>query len=296
MKKKMIVGLLGISLVSMPLTAFADDVMLISANDEVATKIEANQVENYVFTTGQITDIYTDSYGMQVTVKTNDGGELVLNCGENTIIADATTGAPLDLNDRINDEVLIYHDIMMTMSIPAQTPAIAILGNVTEKSNLTYAVVEEVVAGKDGAVTVVTDNGSKYITIASNTRVTPFVTRNIVTASDITVGSQLLLGYDVITLSEPAMANAERVILLSQGEEADVAVEMMPLRSAAESMGYAVEWNNGKIVLTKDDVTVKLEIGNETAERNGQPLDLLQAPELRGNISYVPADLLDLLK
>ena len=71
---------------------------------------------------------------------------------------------------------------------------------------------------------------------------------------------------------------------------------MMPLRAAAEKMGYKVEWNNGVITLTKGEVNVKLTIGKETAERNAQALDLFQAPELRDNVTYVPSDLLDMLK
>lgn len=41
---------------------------------------------------------------------------------------------------------------------------------------------------------------------------------------------------------------------------------MMPLRAAAEKMGYKVEWNNGVITLTKGQVNVKLTIGKEAAE------------------------------
>lgn len=294
MKKELIVGLLGLSLVSMPLTALAnDEIMVISANDDAA-QLEDKMMADYIYDYGKITDVTQDIYGMQVSVKTADG-TIVLNCGEDTWIADATTGLPLNLNDRINDNVLIYHSSMMTFSLPPQSPAVAILGNVTEKSNLSYAVVEKVIRDKDG-ITVVTDNGGRYITIAQNIKIKSFVTKNIVTADDITVGSEMLLGYDMITLSEPGLATADKAILLSQGEEAQAAVEMKPLRAAAEKMGYNVEWNKGMITLSKGGVKVTMTIGKETAERNGQKLDLFQAPELRDNVTYVPSDLLDMLK
>lgn len=61
--------------------------------------------------------------------------------------------------------------------------------------------------------------GSRNITVNQNTRVVPFVTKNIVSMSDITVGSEVLLSYDVITLSDPGLATADKVVLLSQGEE-----------------------------------------------------------------------------
>ena len=296
MKKELIVGLLGISLAAMPLTAFAnDEVMVISANDTAAT-IQENIATQYMYNYGKIIDITKDAYGMQVAVKTADG-EIVLNCGADTWIVDANTGLPMDLSERTTADVLIYYGPMMTMSLPPQSPAVAILGNVTAKSKLTYAVVEDIIQGKDG-IMLVTDNGSRNITVNQNTRVVPFVTKNIVSMSDITVGSEVLLSYDVITLSDPGLATADKVVLLSQGEDTAPKgeVEMMPLRAAAEKMGYKVEWNNGVITLTKGGVNVKLTIGKEAAERNAQALDLFQAPELRDNVTYVPSDLLDMLK
>ena len=52
MKKELIVGLLGISLAAMPLTAFAnDEVMVISANDTAAT-IQENIATQYMYNYG----------------------------------------------------------------------------------------------------------------------------------------------------------------------------------------------------------------------------------------------------
>ena len=302
MKKKLLVGVLGLSLAAMPTCAFAGEAMLISAqpiNAVISAPIMPAVEQAY----GQISEIKELENGrMQVWVETADG-TFVFNCSEETWIADSE-GLPMDLNDRVNDNVLVYHVPIMTMSIPPQSPATAIIGNVTDESQMFYAVAEEVKHNEDGTVTVVTNAGSRQVTLNEDTVVVPFKTKNIVRAEDITVGSELLLSYQVMTASLPAYATAEKAVVLSINNAEDIennkgveATEeiMLPLRSNAEALGYSVEFANGKIVLTKDEKTVSIALDSTEAEINSEKIQLTQAPQLKDGLTYVAKDFVELL-
>ena len=304
MKKKLLVGVLGLSLAAMPTYAFASEAMPISAQPINAVISAPATLPAFEQAYGQISEIKNLENGrMQVFVETANG-TVVYNCSEETWIADAD-GLPMDLNDRINDNVMVFQRPIMTMSIPPQSPAVAIIGNVTDDTHMYYAVAEEVIHNEDGTVTVVTNDGSRHITLNEDTVVLPFKTKNIVRAEDITVGSELLLSYQVMTASMPAYANAEKVVVLEINHE-ETAVEeknieqdeeqvMMPLRSNAEALGYSVEFAKGKIVLTKDEKTVSIALGSTVADKDGEKIQLAQAPELKDGLTYVSKDLVELL-
>ena len=302
MKKKLLVGVLGLSLAAMPTCAFAGEAIVIAekpTNAVVSAPIMPAIEQVY----GQISEIKELEDGnMQVWVETANG-TLVFNCSEETWIADSE-GLPMDLKTRINDNVLVYHVPIMTMSIPPQSPANAIIGNVTDESQMFYAVAEEVKHNEDGTVTVVTNAGSRQVTLNEDTVVVPFKTKNIVRAEDITVGSELLLSYQVMTASLPAYATAEKAVVLSINNAEDIednkgveATEeiMLPLRSNAEALGYSVEFANGKIVLTKDEKTVSIALDSTEAEINSEKIQLTQAPQLKDGLTYVAKDFVELL-
>ena len=302
MKKKLLVGVLGLSLAAMPTCAFAGEAIVIAekpTNAVVSAPIMPAIEQVY----GQISEIKELEDGnMQVWVETANG-TLVFNCSEETWIADSE-GLPMDLKTRINDNVLVYHVPIMTMSIPPQSPANAIIGNVTDESQMFYAVAEEVKHNEDGTVTVVTNAGSRQVTLNEDTVVVPFKTKNIVRAEDITVGSELLLSYQVMTASLPAYATAEKAVVLSINNAEDIednkgveATEevMLPLRTNAEALGYNVEFANGKIVLTKDEKTVSIALDSTEADINGEKIQLTQSPQLKDGLTYVAKDFVELL-
>ena len=303
MKKKLLVGVLGLSLAAMPTCAFASEAIVIAENP-INAVVSAPIMPAIEQVYGQISEIKELEDGnMQVWVETANG-TFVFNCSEETWIADSE-GLPMDLQTRINDNVLVSHVPIMTMSIPPQSPANAIIGNVTDESQMFYAVAEEVRHNEDGTVTVVTNDGSRYVTLNEDTVVVPFKTKNIVRAEDITVGSELLLSYQVMTASLPAYATAEKVVVLSinnaEGVEENRGVEvstekiMMPLRSNAEALGYSVDFANGKIALAKEEKIVSITLDSTEADINGEKIQLTQAPQLKDGLTYVSKDLIELL-
>lgn len=301
MKKKILVGVLGLSLAAMPTCAFAGE-MPVSVQPINAVISAPTTLPAFEQVYGQISEIKELENGrMQVFVETANG-TVIFNCSEETWIADSE-GLPMDLNERSNDNVWVFSSPIMTMSIPPQSPALAIIGNVTDASQMFYAVVEEVMNNGNGTITVVTNDGSRHITLNEDTVVVPFKTKNIVRAEDITAGSELLLSYQVMTASLPAYATAEKAVVLAINHDEVIAEEnvqdeeqvIMPLRSNAEALGYSVEFANGKIALLKDEKTVSIALDSTEADINGEKIQLTQAPQLKDGLTYVAKDFVELL-
>lgn len=301
MKKKILVGVLGLSLAAMPTCAFAGE-MPVSVQPINAVISAPTTLPAFEQVYGQISEIINlDNGDMQVFVETANG-TVIFNCSEETRIADSE-GLPMDLNERSNDNVWVFSSPIMTMSIPPQSPALAIIGNVTDASQMFYAVVEEVMNNGNGTITVVTNDGSRHITLNEDTVVVPFKTKNIVRAEDITAGSELLLSYQVMTASLPAYATAEKAVVLAINHDEVIAEEnvqdeeqvIMPLRSNAEALGYSVEFANGKIALLKDEKTVSIALDSTEADINGEKIQLTQAPQLKDGLTYVAKDFVELL-
>ncbi len=312
MKKILALVLALVALTSM--TAFAnEEVMLISENpaaEEVATMAEPTYLSTY----GNIAEVAED----YVVVNTMDGEEIQFNTSELTQVIDANTVLPLDLKARETDMVMVTYSSAMTMSIPPQSYAFAIIGNIkSEMGNPIYTIVEEVKKAEDGIV-IVTEGGSKEITVPANAEVSPYLTRNIVTLADVKAGSNVLLWYDMMTMSIPAFATSEKVVVLPgnvldilgleddglyvNGVEITLAedevvydnngVEMLPLRTVAETLGFKVEWVNEtqSIIVSKDAFTATIRIGTVEGGINKMRLVLETAPILYGGCkTYVPA-------
>lgn len=174
---------------------------------------------------------------------------------------DTQTAAAANLSAlKAGESVYVYHDEAVTMSLPAQTTAYAVLTNLTDKhAPASLLTAEAVQKNDDGSVTVTCEGGSLNLTIAKDATVQPFMTRNIVTVDDIHVGTRFFAWFDAVAESYPAQAAADRVVIpgqedsrflvfkqdgdeLTEGRVAD-GVAMVPVRKVAETLGYKVSWD-----------------------------------------------------
>ena len=312
---KRVLSLILAIIATTTMTAFAnEDIMLISEDDVMLISEEAAAPEAmYLSTYGEITEA-ADDY---VVVKTLDGEEIQFNTSDLTAVIDANTVLPLDLKNRETDMVMVTYSNAMTMSIPPQAYAFAIVGNIkSEMGNPIFTIVEDVKTSEDGIV-IVTEGGMKEITVPSNAQVSPYMTRNIVTLADIKAGSNVLLWYDMMTMSIPALAASEKVVVMPgnvldilgleeglkvNGVEITLAedeivydnngVEMLPLRTVAEQLGFKVEWVNEtqSIIVSKDAFSATIRIGTVEGGINKMRLVLETAPILYNDCkTYVPA-------
>ncbi len=251
-----------------------------------------------------------------LTVKTADGDELVLHT-ENAIVMDTQTAAAADLSAlKAGESVYVYHDEAVTMSLPAQTTAYAVLTNLTDKhAPASLLTAEAVQKNDDGSVTVTCQSGALHLTIAKDASVQPFMTRNIVTVDDIHVGTRFLAWFDVAAASYPAQAAADRVVIpgqedsrflvfkqdgseLTEGRVAD-GVAMVPVRKVAETLGYKVSWDGktNTVILKKGETPINIQLGKDRYhagnDRTGGVSLGAASYEVDGT-SWVPAELFQL--
>jgi hypothetical protein len=174
-------------------------------NNVCDTKAYQTQaVQDVLFTTGEILEVNDN-----VLVIKGDGHHnlVVAVITDNTYLLDGKNGKVKKLSSfKVGKEVTVYYSPKMTRSIPPQTEAYAVvLGDNSEKIGKFFKV-EEVILSEDGAyVTVVNTNESLVATIDKKAN------KNF---AEIKAGDELLMWYDMMTMSLPARTNAKKVVVL----------------------------------------------------------------------------------
>ena len=229
---------------------------------------------------------------------------VILNLEARPYVVDCVTGAPVPLADRLDDMVIAYYGPVETRSFPPRSNPILIIVNIPQDyTPPRYGRVEEL-EKTDGSVKVTVEGGSMIVTIERDAPIFPYLTRNIVTIDNIAVGSDLLMWYPFVAMSYPGQATAQKTVLLGQTGvyeetadnpagirlfdecfEAD-GVTMVPLRLAAEALGFTVSW---------DDKTKTASVENENGRHSvsiGQDVyayfSLEAAPVIVDGSTYVP--------
>ena len=206
--KKILAILLAVTLLlSLSAVAFAEDLLI------------APKPAEYNSMSGEIVS-YEDG---QLEVKDAASEEtMIFYISEQTYLVDAQTGLPADLENRKTDSVVAYYGPAVTMSLPAKSPAIAVLVNVSEKgATAFYAKAEKVTENEDGGIDVLCNNGTYLMTLDKDTAISAFKTKEIVTYKDIEEGDELVLWCGAITRSMPGQGHPEKAVLLNKAEVAD---------------------------------------------------------------------------
>lgn len=221
LKKGMSVVLAGAFMFSMSTAAFAVE-RVHPVSSDVPTVIDEVQALGVSQMYGTITNIGKEGDTTAVEVKFADKDEtMVFYVSPETFVIDAATGLPMDLAGKENTTVSVYYGPAVTMSIPAKSPATAIIGNIGDDMKFPlYAKVEAASKMDNGDIKITTDNGSRIVTLPKGMDISPYLTKNIVTVDDVTQGAEVLLWYDIMTLSMPAQATAEKAVLLRPAAEA----------------------------------------------------------------------------
>ena len=171
--------------------------------DMPVTKVyQAQAVQDVLFTSGKIVEVNEN----MIVVK-----------GEHNIIAAMITNDTYLLNGKngktkklssfkVGKEVTVYHSPKMTRSIPAQSEAFAVvLGDNSEKMGKFFKV-EEVTMSEDKTyVSVINTNESLIATVDKKAN------KNF---AEIKAGDNLMVWYDMMTMSLPARTNANKVVVL----------------------------------------------------------------------------------
>lgn len=209
--------------------------------------------------------------------------EVVLLTGEETYAVDAATGLPLDLESvQEGDTLYAWVGPAMTLSLPPQTSALVIVGNVPDGANPPEYYQLSSGGWKDpaGSSEIVfsyrdEDGKSQDLPIPLDAEVTPWLTRQIIRLDDIQAGSRILVWRDgtgtvtkvlVFPYAYRGVASwntvAEGVfngeMISAPGkvvEDPDGGEKQfyLPLRAMAEAAGYNVAWEKGRGAVVYDE-------------------------------------------
>lgn len=216
--------------------------------------------------------------------------EVVVHLPEGVPCVDAVTGLPMDMG-RVKDGDTLYAWVgnAMTMSLPPQTSALIVVGNIPAGYRVPefYKITGFAIYPAPGGTEVhLPAAGGETLTIPVSAQLTPWRTKNIVTVDDLVPGSQILVWKN-------KDGKVEKVLLLPygyrgyytvngkgevtvNGEKLSVNAKMsgpglMPLRAVAEAVNYDVAWvkGQGAVVKEGDKVLFSVLPGAETARRPG---------------------------
>lgn len=125
----------------------------------------------------------------------SDGQEIILNLSAESRILDSVSGDPVAAGQIQNGE-LIYADISpaMTLSLPPISNAITVLCNVPADYQVPeYITVESMNLNSDGQTGILTSDAGKQYSITEQSKLFPYLTRNIVTVHDLSKGRNCLV-------------------------------------------------------------------------------------------------------
>lgn len=265
----------------------------------------------------------------QMLVSVQNPGEeawdLALNLSDETVFLDNAAGTPVSLQDlKEGQAVYVYYSQAMTRSLPPQSAAYAVLTNVGEGTPAKLHVAEQILTGPEGQVTVATDHGGMLVSAVEETKISSLKDKSVVTAQDLKLGTRFFAWYDVVALSYPGQAAAERIVLLPRQEQEELEISvngkildvkaqnrdgvvMVPVRQAADALGFSVSWDQqkrealltngqGKVALTVGQDSYQFETAVEGAVGLSAPQSFGAAPEIRDpGVTWAPVQVFDLL-
>ena len=283
-------------LTSYPGRTGASRVVLLPSATDGAEKLQYGESHPYRFAAeATVTEMRTSIFEgdivlvPSVTVKTADGKTVALNLGENTWFVDNATGKVArwaDVNQQSKvlqkgTEVLAFYGAAITAGEPSQVAAEAIVVNRAKGSMPHLLTAENVTMNPDNSVTLLGNSGGSLVTVSAEAPISSVDTEEKVRNTDIRMGTELLAWYDTELESYPTQAGAEKVVLLpnkdrelsmiAYGDTAigtakvENGVVMIPLRLAAETLGFTVTWNGEarSVHLTDGAVQTTVTLGED---------------------------------
>lgn len=186
--------------------------------------IVITDVEQHMTKTGVITAVYNEGKYQSVQIQGVGPDGVVLNVGADTVYENAD-GTKIELKDlHIGMTVEAEHSMVMTMSLPPQTPTykITVLDQKIQSDLLgTAGTIEEVQKDDEGNLSIfIKGNGlsdlSQKEVVLNISKDTVLINNDgeAVTSSELVKGAQVIGFYSpVLTRSLPPIGNAEKVVI-----------------------------------------------------------------------------------
>ncbi len=158
--------------------------------------------------------------GDQLLLRTQEGNvtfDFLINYDNGTIIVDSQTRSRVPPDSiKVGDEIIAFHDISRSKSIPPQTYAYAIITDLPENEIAAiYLEVADRKVNDDGSLTLLDANREFAANIPANTPIKPYKGNKLVSLDDIKLASQIIVWADSVTQTFPAGLNVNDVMLVT---------------------------------------------------------------------------------
>lgn len=245
---------------------------------------------------GKVTKLESGSLLLRTDDETALHKEIVVHLPEGVPCVDAVTGLPMDMS-KVKDGDTLYAWVgnAMTMSLPPQTSALIVVGNIPADYKVPefykvigtdQTVMPAIYPAPERTEVNLPVAGGETLTIPVSAQFTPWLTRQMVTVDNLVPGSQILVWKD-------KDGKVEKVLLLpyayrgyyTMNDKGEVTVNgeklsvnaklsdpnMLPLRAVAEAVNYDVTWVSGQGATVKegDKEIFSVLPGAGTAKRPG---------------------------
>ena len=244
--------------------------------------------------------------------------EIVLHLGEAPVV-DAATGLPLDMETlKEGDTLYAWIGPAVTMSLPPQAAALAVVGNVPadaaapEFCQVSGAAVVPAPGG-DGSARIPL-LGGEMLEVNGETVYTPWLTRQVVRMEDLVPGARAMVWKDAEGMAEKVLlfpyayqtyiawekdgsASVSGQALTASGRTVKQAetgedVVLLPIRAVAEAAGCEVRWDKdlGAVVSRGGETVFSVRPGSTEVRTAGEDTWESGVPCLfEDGVTYLPA-------
>ena len=247
--------------------------------------------------------------------------KVVVNVEEDTLILDAVTGEAKTFDDlRTGETVYAWVGPDMTKSLPPiSTGRVILCGLPADYAAPTYAEVESVTETESGADVCLNNDVVLHLSADTGYLAAPGWEKETVSAADIVPGTRVLAWYSVVTLSLPAQASPEKVMVFPSDYAGWVAADgltvtvngqalalegaaaakvenghlMVPVRALAEALGCEVAWEpyTNQVTVTRDGVECyHFTIGGDQAAKGDVTVGLVAPANAVDGVTFLALD------
>lgn len=261
---------------------------------------------------GAATRLESGSLRLENSNESDPNHEIIVHISGETIVLDAVTGDPMNPDSiRDGDSVYAWVGPAMTLSLPPQSTARIVVANIPADFGAPqyYEVATSEITAEQATLTTL---DGTTLTVPASAKLTPFLTRNIVTLHSLMPGARILVWRDmggtvskvmVFAYAYRGFVSWEDGISVS-GQKLDAAVRdvqgqiYLPVRAVAEAAGYQVRWDAelGAVVEYAGEVVFSTRPDTDTAKTPDGDRGLTAPCRIADGVTYFPArDLADLL-
>ena len=168
----------------------------------VTKAYQPQAVQEVLFTTGEIIEVNEN-----IIVVKGEHNLIAAMITDETYLLNGKNGKTKKLSSfKVGKEVTVYHSPKMTRSIPAQTVSYAIVLGSNDEKQGKYFKVDKVTLSEDGSYVSVIDTNHNLIATIDKKTCKDF--------TSIESGDELIVWYNMMTMSLPASTNAQKALIL----------------------------------------------------------------------------------